>query len=142
MRKFYTNTIVSTLFKRNARLFCNSDPFLKKHIDINYDKLMDTFKTEPKELVMYQKQCVWRAKNLGMKELDLACGVWAGRYMHTMSREECNRFEKDILELETPVLYKLILEVVDDAKLEQWVDDDHYIYAIRKMLKEKDWVHP
>merc|ERR1711879_683029 len=82
------------------------------------------------------------SKNLGMKELDLACGVWAKRNMHTLPHEECQRFEREILDLETPVLYKLILEIVDENKLDEFVGKDHFVHLIRDMLKEKDWAHP
>ena len=77
-----------------------------------------------------------------MKELDLACGVYAKRYMQTLPHEECKRFEREIQDLETPVLYKLILEIVDDTKLDQYIEKDHFVHAIRDMLREKDWAHP
>ena len=77
-----------------------------------------------------------------MKELDLACGVYAARYVKNLSKEECQKFEKEVLELESPVLYKLILEIVDDSKLEKYIDADNYIHQVRHMLREKDWAHP
>lgn len=142
MRKFYTNTIANALFKRNARSFCANPEWLTGSINRNYDIMMRDFKVEPQELLMYQKQLTWRAKNLGMKELDLACGVYAKRYMQTLPREECKRFEREVLELETPVLWHLILEIVDESKLDKYIDKDNFIHLIRDMLKEKDWAHP
>merc|ERR1712086_85694 len=142
MRKFYTNTIANALFKRNARSFCANPEWLTGSINRNYDIMMKDFKREPEELLMYQKQLTWRAKNLGMKELDLACGVYAKRYMQTLPLEECRRFEREVLELETPVLYKLVLEIVDDNKLDEYIDKDNFVRCIRDMLKEKDWAHP
>ena len=142
MRKFYTNTIANALFKRNARSFCANPEWLTGSINRNYDIMMRDFKVEPQELLMYQKQLTWRAKNLGMKELDLACGVYAKRYMQTLPHEECKRFEREVLELETPVLWHLILEIVDESKLDKYINNDNFIHSIRGMLKEKDWAHP
>ena len=95
MRKFYRNTIPG-LFKTSVRSFCVNEAWLTNSINKNYDNLMKDFKNEPAELLMYQKQLTWRAKNLGMKELDLACGVYAKRYMQTLPHEECKRFEREI----------------------------------------------
>ena len=49
------------------RSFCVNEPWLTNSINKNYDILMKDFKNEPAELIMYQKQLTWRAKNLGMK---------------------------------------------------------------------------
>lgn len=44
-----------------------------------------------------------------MKELDVSLGKWAAENMPKMTLEECRQFETQVLDLETPDLFKLIL---------------------------------
>jgi succinate dehydrogenase flavin-adding protein (antitoxin of CptAB toxin-antitoxin module) len=110
--------------------------------DVNYETLLGTHNAQPSELLMYQKKLTWRAGNLGMKELDLAVGVYAKRYLRSFPVDECQRFESEILKMNTPDLWKMVLKMEDEAELAELIPATHYIHSIRTMLQEQDWAHP
>merc|ERR1712187_619405 len=104
-----------------------TEEHLALEIDENHRKLMNSYKIKPDDLPGLQKQMIWRSKNLGMKELDITCGVYARRFVGHLSREECLKYEKEILEMESPDLYKLVLGIKDEKELGKYIDDDHYV---------------
>ena len=110
--------------------------------DVNYEILLGTHNAQPSELLMYQKKLTWRAGNLGMKELDLAVGVYAKRYLQTLPVDECQRFESEILSMNTPDLWKLVLQMESEEEVAKLIHPTHYIHNIRTMLQESDWAHP
>merc|ERR1719152_333592 len=97
----------------------------------NYDVLLRGWRSRPEDLKLYQQQCVWRSSNLGMKELDLAFGMWSKKNMHNLSREECEKYEREILQSESPELWKWILEDPKESGADKQ-PQDHYIHVVRK----------
>lgn len=62
---------------------------------------------------------LYRAKNLGMKELDLIVGSWATNNIHTLNKEELLEFNKQVLQQETPELIRKLLgyDKIDPSEL-------------------------
>ena len=52
---------------------------------------------------------LYRAKNLGVKELDLIVGSWAKLNMQKMNEGELKLFNKQVLQQETPELLRKLL---------------------------------
>ena len=52
---------------------------------------------------------LYRAKNLGVKELDLIVGSWATHQIHSLGKKELIQFNNEILQQETPDLLKKLL---------------------------------
>jgi len=46
--------------------------------------------TIEKDLSSLRGQMLYRARNLGMKELDLIVGSWANQNIHTLNNEQLN----------------------------------------------------
>lgn len=44
-----------------------------------------------------------------MLELDIVVGSWAKQHIPSLNYEECLKFNKEILQMETPVLTKYII---------------------------------
>ena len=109
--------------------------------DKNYQEILDIWNKKSESLTNYQKRCIWRSSNLGMKELDLAFGAWARSNIFNLSEAECERYEREILVEESPVLWKWILEDPETTGLNEFAAD-HYIHTVRKFLDNKNWNHP
>jgi succinate dehydrogenase flavin-adding protein (antitoxin of CptAB toxin-antitoxin module) len=62
-----------------------------------------------KDISALRGQLLYRAKNLGIKELDLIIGSWATKYINTLTHEELLQFNDDVLMQETPDLQKKVL---------------------------------
>lgn len=62
---------------------------------------------------------LYRAKNLGMKELDLIVGSWATNNIHTLNKDELLEFNKQVLQQETPQLIRKLLgyDKIDPSEL-------------------------
>ena len=66
-------------------------------------------------------QMLYRAKNLGVKELDLIVGSWAVNHVKKMSKEDLIAFNDEVLQQETPDLVKKLLGEVEIDKSERVV---------------------
>lgn len=112
---------------------------VKQNMGVNYSKVLDNYMSMQDDLKTYQKKLIYRSGMLGMKELDLACGKWAKRHMFDLSREECERYEREILSMESPDLFFLLLE----SKIEVYEDfpKGHYLHVMKEFLEGKDWFH-
>jgi succinate dehydrogenase flavin-adding protein (antitoxin of CptAB toxin-antitoxin module) len=72
----------------------------------------------PANAEIYRKMIIYRyiiytnkrCNNLGMKELDISLGGWAKKNAHTLSYEDCQQFESEVLDHETPDLFYLVLK--------------------------------
>ncbi len=54
-------------------------------------------------------QMLYRAKNLGMKQLDLIVGSWATHNVHKLNKEQLLNFNREVLQQETPDLIRKLL---------------------------------
>lgn len=54
------------------------------------------------DLAALRGQMTYRARNLGMKELDLIVGSWATRFVPGLNKEQLTEFNKQVLQQETP----------------------------------------
>ena len=52
---------------------------------------------------------LWRAKNLGVKQLDLIVGSWATKNLKNFNYDQLKKFNDEILMQETPDLTKKLL---------------------------------
>ena len=65
--------------------------------------------TLEQEVSALRGQMLYRAKNLGVKELDLIVGSWATHFVQSLQKEELIAFNREILQQETPDLVKKLL---------------------------------
>lgn len=123
-----------------VRSFSNSaETDYKSNLSMNYSKLVDNYTTRPDDLFAYKKQLVSRSNGWGMIGLDNACGKWANKHIYEMSREECERYEKEILSMESLDLSILLLESKDMAYED--FPKGHYLHAIKDFVLEKGWIY-
>ncbi len=54
--------------------------------------------TMEQEVSSLRGQMLYRAKNLGMKELDLIVGSWASKNVNTLGKDELLEFNKQMLQ--------------------------------------------
>lgn len=52
---------------------------------------------------------LYRARNLGMKQLDLIVGSWATYNVDKMNKDQLMNFNKEVLLQETPDLMKKLM---------------------------------
>lgn len=104
----------------------------------NFEDLINSYDKEPQDLEAFQKRLIYRSSNLGMLELDLLVGTWAKQYLPKMNIEECQRYEREIISIETPDLHKVLL--CNEKEFEDFVyGEDHFISSIRKFGKNPSW---
>ena len=54
-----------------------------------------------------------------MKELDISIGKWAAQNSKNLSLEECRQFESEVLDLETPDLWEILLKEKVSEELQE-----------------------
>eukprot|EP01017_Pseudomicrothorax_dubius_P036331 TRINITY_DN5195_c0_g1_i2.p1 TRINITY_DN5195_c0_g1~~TRINITY_DN5195_c0_g1_i2.p1 ORF type:complete len:138 (+),score=26.82 TRINITY_DN5195_c0_g1_i2:100-513(+) len=86
------------------------------------------------DLPSYQKSLIWRSSNLGMLELDLLVGTWAKKNIEGFSLEECRKYEEDVLAIETPDLYKYLVENKLPVEKEPKLAENKYIRVLRDVI--------
>ena len=111
-----------------------SDAGIEVLIEERFDKLYKDYAVKPENLEDYQKQLKWRAGNLGMLEMDLLVGKWAKKHLSEYDWEGTEKFERQVLRLETPDLYNLVMieeKFLGDYELE----DDHFVFTLREFAQ-------
>lgn len=88
------------------------------------------------DLSALRKQLIFRSGNLGMLELDLVVGSWAREKIPTMDRQECLDYNKEVLELETPNIYRKILGTEKNSLENKGYIRDLKIYAEESYKKK------
>lgn len=78
-------------------------------------------------------QMLYRAKNLGVKELDLIVGSWAKNYVHTLNMEELNKFNSQVIQKETPDLLRKLLGY-DEIE-----EDEDFVKRIREFAVDEKY---
>lgn len=79
--------------------------------------------TIEQDLAALRGQMTYRARNLGMKELDLIVGSWAVRYVPELDKEQLLEFNKQVLQQETPELIRKLLGYQSIDSSENWVQN-------------------
>lgn len=73
-----------------------------------------------------------------MLELDFLVGKFAVANLTTYSSEDLEKFERDILSIETPDLHRLVMMQPDEiSKFD--LDEDHYIHTVRDFIQKRPW---
>lgn len=67
-------------------------------------------------------QLLYRSKNMGLKEIDLIVGSWAQNHIHSLNLEELQKFNKEVLQKETPDLLRKLLGYEEIEKGEEYVN--------------------
>lgn len=117
--------------------FSNSTTGMDVLIEERFSKMLNNYNKKPENEEDYKKQLQWRARNLGMKEMDILIGTWTRENLKNCSLEEALQFERDILTIETPDLFKLIFMTQDEiSKLD--IPNNHYLFVIRNYAAG-DW---
>lgn len=130
------------LARAPVRLFSQARPLsdadLIDRIESNYKKMHDIYDRKPQDLEGYCKMLIFRSKNLGMKELDLLIGSWAVRNLKKLSREELQRYEYEIIQMETPDLHKILSSTAKEFAAEQF-PPEHFLAQIRAFGESPNW---
>lgn len=132
---FLPRVQVSRLFGQAKQV---SDDALTTNIEANYKKMYQIYDQKSADINTYRKMLIFRSKNLGMKELDLLIGTWAQRHINNLERKELERYEIEILHMETPDLYKILSSPSNDFKAEQ-LPADHFLAQIRSFGESPHW---
>ena len=77
-------------FSYHFRMITNNSGQLVKYLHLEQD------------VNALRGQMLYRAKNLGVKELDLIVGSWAQNYIKEMNEKDLLLFNKQVLQQETP----------------------------------------
>jgi succinate dehydrogenase flavin-adding protein (antitoxin of CptAB toxin-antitoxin module) len=56
-----------------------------------------------------------------MKELDISLGRWAAENAKNLSLEDCRLFESQVLDMESPDIYQLVLKDKVDPELQSFL---------------------
>lgn len=74
--------------------------------------------TIEQDLAALRGQMLYRAKNLGMKQLDLIVGSWATHNVNKLNKEQLLNFNKEVLQQETPDLIRKLLgyQEIDESE--------------------------
>lgn len=124
------------------RFFCQSleakDAKLVANIEANYKKMHAIYDRRPQDIDTYRKMLVFRSKNLGMKELDLLIGTWAQTYLKNLDRKELERYEEEIIQMETPDLHKILSSSSKDFESEN-LPKEHFLSQIRAFGETPHW---
>ncbi len=107
----------------------------------NFDRLTAAYDRQPADVQDFRKQLAFRSRNLGMKELDLLVGKWAQTHLGALGREELQRFEQQVLSLETPDLYQLLTSPRSDFDALE-LPGSHFLQAVRSFSERADWNIP
>lgn len=133
--------IKSRLGKRFCgRFFSVGDAGVEVLVEERFDSMIKDYNKKPEDLNDYKKQLKWRARNLGMKEMDLLVSAWTQTHLADCDREESLRFERQILNMETPDLFKLVF--MPEGELREYqLPEDHFLFEIREFALT-DWNKP
>jgi len=105
-----------------------------------YHKMAHQFyATKSLDIDNYRKQLVWRSGNLGMLEMDYLIGKYAQTRLTDLSYTELEKYESDVLTIETPDLNKLVMMKEDEFGAYKF-DDDNYLNDVRKFVQERPWI--
>lgn len=113
-------------------------PGMEVIIEENFQKMIKDYDNKPESLEDYQKQLLWRSRNLGMLEMDLLIGKWCRQNIHTLDLEETQRLEREIFRVETPDLHRLMMMEPEEIA-EYELPDDHFMFTIREFAKNPEW---
>lgn len=100
--------------------------------------MLRDYDTNPDNLQDYQKQLIWRSRNMGMLEMDLVLGKWCRQNIHKLNLEQTKRLEREIFRVETPDLHKLMMMNNQEIQ-EHDLPHDHFIFALRDFAKNPEW---
>ncbi len=64
----------------------------------------------PTNIQSFRNQLVFRSSNLGMLELDYLIGNWSKKYMKTLDYMQLIQYDREILSMETPDLFKILIQ--------------------------------
>ena len=129
--------LASRVVRRNFTAH-QSEESLAVEIEKKYKMLYEQYDKKPSDVVSYRKQLVYRSKNLGMKELDILVGKWALANVDRLDKKELERFEEEVLYIETPDLYKCLTG--SDSDFEEFkVPEKHFLRDIKNFSKEPHW---
>lgn len=95
--------------------------------------------TIEQDLAALRGQMTYRARNLGMKELDLIVGSWAVRYVPELDKEQLLEFNKQVLQQETPELIRKLLGYQSIDSSENWVQNIRNFAVNDKYSKLDNW---
>lgn len=129
--------IVSRLFSVSKGPQADSEDLLR-NIESNYKTMHAIYDKKPSNIQDYRKMLVYRSKNLGMKELDLLIGTWAEVNLKTLDRDQLNRYEEEIIQMETPDLHKILSSSPSEFAKED-LPEDHYLSQIRAFGERPGW---
>lgn len=128
----------------NARLYSAakvgqlSPDDLATNIETNYKVMHETYDHRPSDLNEYRKMLVYRSKHLGMKELDMLIGIYAELHLENLDKKELDRFDEEIIQLETPDLHKLLSSTSEQFAKEE-LPKEHFLNQIREFGSSPAW---
>ena len=97
------------LARRIKHLFCSIYP-------PHYNQMKRDFNVLETNLEALRKQLIFRSNNMGMKELDVVVGAWADLHVPSLSHEECQQFYAQVIEQETPDIWKCVMKELQDPR--------------------------
>lgn len=72
-----------------------------------------------------------------MLELDLVVGTWAKGNVKKLSMEECRRYDEEVLSIETPDLYRVIIADPDAPDSKELLAKRSYLRDIREVMYQR-----
>ena len=67
------------------------------------------YSSKPKDIDAYRRQIFYRCGHIGTKELEIVLRDWLRLNQETMSYEDLEQFDSDILDIENPQLQRYLV---------------------------------